>query len=212
MKIAILAAGGRSGRCVVDSALSKGLEVSAFVRSDKGGFPQGVKVVQKDIFALNSTDLSGFDVIVDAFAEWQDLSLHLKHIKHLSQILAGNKARFIVVGGAGSLYMDKSHTTRLMDTPDFPKEYLGVAEATADVLGFLRTQDNLNWLYVSPAAVYDPEGVASGYTIIGEEFALNAKNQSYLSYKDLGAAVADIAQAADFESKYAKKRISLLSK
>ena len=85
-------------------------------------------------FALEKADLQGFDVIIDAFGEWQDLSLHKKHIEFLDKILQGNSAKLVVVGGAGSLYMDKSHTTRLMDTPDFPKEYMGVAEATAEVL------------------------------------------------------------------------------
>ena len=214
MKIAILCASGKSGRCVLEAALRANLEIVAFVRNRaKADFPANVKLVEKDIFALDSQDLQGFDVIVDAFAEWVNLELHIKHIKHLVQILQGNKARFIIVGGAGSLYMESSHTTSLMDTPDFPAEYLGVAKATADVLAFIRTQDSLNWLYISPAAIYDFEGAESGkYEIIGEEFKLNAQNQSYISYKDYALALIEIATNTNFESKYAKRRISLLAK
>ena len=214
MKIAVLCANGRSGKCVVDEALKKGLKISAFVRdSKKATFNPSVAIIERDIFNLDSKDLMGFDIIVDAFGELVDLSLHLKHIQHLANILQDNKARLVIIGGAGSLYMDKTHTTRLMDTKDFPQEYMGVAKATAEVLDFIRTQNKLNWLYISPAAIYDFEGERSGeYEIIGEEFATNTQGQSYISYKDYALALIDIATSKDFDVMYRQKRISLLAK
>ena len=147
MKIAVLCANGKAGKLIVGEAINKGLEVSAFVRdSSKARFDNKVCVVQKDIFTLESSDLQGFDVIVDAFGEWQNLSLHKAHIEHLVQILAGNSAKFLVVGGAGSLYMDKEHTVMFMDTPDFPQEYIPVAKATAEVLEVLRPNNKINWV------------------------------------------------------------------
>ena len=125
MKIAVLCANGKAGKLIVEEAINKGLEVSVFVwDSNKARFDSKVCVVQKNIFTLESSDLQGFDVIIDVFGEWQNLSLHKAHMEHLVQILSGNRAKFLVVGGAGSLYMDTSHATMLMDTPDFPKEYL----------------------------------------------------------------------------------------
>jgi putative NADH-flavin reductase len=35
--------------------------------------------------------------------------------------------RLIVVGGAGSLFVDENNTTRLLDTPEFPKEFYPTA-------------------------------------------------------------------------------------
>lgn len=122
MKIAVLAASGRAGRLITEEALNRGYSVSAFVRNAekaKDLAQKGASVVQKDIFALSSADLQGFDVIINAFGEWEDFSLYKKQGAHLASILAGNKARFLAVGGAGGLYIDKSHTTRLMDTPSF---------------------------------------------------------------------------------------------
>lgn len=99
MKIAVLCANGKAGKLIVEEAINKGLEVSAFVRdSSKARFDSKVRVVQKDIFALESSDLQGFDVIIDAFGEWQNLSLHKAHMEHLVQILSGNSAKFLVVG------------------------------------------------------------------------------------------------------------------
>lgn len=196
MKIAVLAASGKAGRLITEEALNRGYSVSAFVRNAQKLTPKAnLSIVQKDIFALTSKDLQGFDVIIDAFGEWKDLSLHKKHAEHLVQILQGNKARFLVVGGAGSLYMDKSHTTKLMDTPTFPDSYQGVAKATAEVLELLRGQKGINWVYVSPPAEFVADGAKSGkYKIIGEEFEVNAKGESKASYADYASAMIDIAE------------------
>ena len=198
MKIAVLAASGRAGRLITEEALNRGYSVSAFVRNAekaKDLAQKGASVVQKDIFALSSADLQGFDVIINAFGEWEDFSLYKKQGAHLAGILAGNKARFLVVGGAGGLYIDKSHTTRLMDTPSFPDAYKGVANAHAELLELLRSQNALNWVYVCPAAEFVADAPKTGkYKIIGEEFETNAKGESKVSYADYASAMLDIAQ------------------
>lgn len=208
MKIAVLGASGKAGRLIVEEAKAKGLEVSAFVRdSKKVSFSNKVHVVQKDIFKLQSSDLQGFDVIIDAFGEWQNLGLHKAHMEHLVKILAGNKAKFLVVGGAGSLYMDTSHTTMLMDTPDFPKEYLPVAKATAEAFDVIRASKDINWVYVSPPAAFIPDAPKSGkYKIIGEEFEVNSKGESKASYADYASAMIEIA----LDSKYSKQRVGVI--
>lgn len=198
MNIAVLAATGKAGRLITLEALSRGHTVSAFVRNAskaKDLEQKGVKVVQKDIFALASSDLSGFDIIIDAFGEWKDLSLHKKHGEHLLKILQGNKARFLVVGGAGTLYMDKSHTTRLMDMPTFPESHRLIAKAGAEVWELIRVEKGVNWVYVSPPAEFVADGAKTGkYKIIGEEFEVNAKGESKGSYADYASAMIDIAQ------------------
>ena len=198
MNIAILAATGKAGRLITLEALQRGHSVSAFVRSaDKAKdlADKGAQIIQKDIFALSQSDLSGFDVVISAFGEWKDLSLYKKHGAHLAKILAGNKARLLVVGGAGSYYMDKSHSTRLMDTPNFPQAYKGVANAHAELLELLRGSKNLNWVYVSPPAEFVADAPKSGkYKIIGEEFEVNDKGESKGSYADYASAMIDIAQ------------------
>lgn len=204
-KVAVLAANGKSGSLITKEALKQGYDVTAFVRK---GVNADAKTIIKDIFELESADLYGFDYIIDAFAQWQDLELHLKHIKHLAKILSNSKAKLIVVGGAGSLYMDKEHKVRLMDSADFPKEYLGVARATAEVLDFLREQRDFKWLYISPAAVFNYEGELKEYEMIGEEFKANSKGESKISYKTYAKALIDNA----FKDELTFKRISFIEK
>ncbi|MWV61806.1 NAD(P)H-binding protein [Helicobacter saguini] len=219
-KVAVLAASGKAGFLILKECVNAGFSVTAIVRNAKKLQDLAKKnkldskkfsVKQKDIFALDSKDLSGFDSIVDAFGEVKDPSLFVKHIQHLHDILKGNPARLIIVGGAGSLYLDKSHTKQLFDTPDFPKEYLPVAKAHGEVLDFLRAQDSkagaINWVYVSPPADFRFDGVKSGkYKIIGEEFETNSKGESAGSYADYALAIVDIIK----DSKINKQRVGVI--
>ncbi|BEJ86435.1 hypothetical protein B10525_15680 [Campylobacter jejuni] len=72
----------------------------------------------------------------------------------MSKILQGSKAKLFVIWGIGSLYMDENHTTRLMDIPDFLKEYLDIAKASAEVLEILRNEKGFKWVYVSTSAIF----------------------------------------------------------
>ena len=208
MKIAVLCASGKAGKLIVEEAINKGLEVSAFVRdSSKARFDSKVCVVQKDIFTLESSDLQGFDVIIDAFGEWQNLSLHKAHMEHLVQILSGNRAKFLAVGGAGSLYRETRHTTMLVYTLDLLNGYLAVARATTEAFNVIKVSKCINWVYVSPPAVFIPDAPKSGkYKIIGEEFELNSKGESKISYADYAIAMIEIA----LNSTYSKQRVGVI--
>ena len=110
---------------------------------------------------------------------------------HLLNLLEGTSTRLIIVGGAGTLFVD-SKGTMLMDTPDFPPEYMGVARATAESYFELKGSANVLWTYVSPAADYDENGAHTGkYVLGGDDLILNSKNESYISYADLALAIID---------------------
>ena len=110
---------------------------------------------------------------------------------HLVNLLEGTSTRLIVVGGAGTLFID-SKGTMLMDTPGFPPEYMGVAKATAESYFELKGSTNVLWTYVSPAGDYDANGARTGkYVLGGDDLILNSKNESYISYADLALAIID---------------------
>ena len=115
MKIAVVAANGREGQLVVKEAVERGHDVTAVVRGDNKTVAKNVVV--KDLFNLTAADLAGFDVVVDAFGAWtpEMLPQHSSSLKHLCDILSGVNTRLIVVGGAGSLYVNPEHTTQLKD-------------------------------------------------------------------------------------------------
>lgn len=202
-KVAIIGANGLSGTNIVKEALDQGYDVTAIVRN-KEYKNDKTKVIYKDIFELTRTDLKEFDVVISAFAAWtpQTFGLHKKVAKHLADILSNTKTRLFIVGGAGTLYIDKTLTTMLMDTPQFPNEYLAVAKATAQSYYELKDRKDVLYTYVSPAAEYDANGDRTGsYTLGNDMLILNKKGQSYISYADLAIAIIDEIKNEQFIQK-----------
>lgn len=195
MKIGVIAANGKEGRLIVKEALDRGMDVTAIVRS--ANKTEAKQVIRKDIMDLTKDDLKDFDVVVDAFGVWDEtkMNLHSVTLNHLADILSGTSTRLLVVGGAGSLYTDKTHTMKLSETPDFPKEYLPVANGMGKALEELRKRNDVKWTYMSPAAEFDAEGKRTGsYVLAGEEFTTNEKGESYISYADYAIAMVDEAE------------------
>jgi putative NADH-flavin reductase len=208
MRIAVIGGNGRAGSLIVKEALSRGHEVTAIVRkaSDLGN----AKVIIKDLFDLNYEDLKGYDVIVDAFGAWtpETIPQHITATKHLCDILSGKENRLLIIGGAGSLYVDPEHTTLLMDTPDFPDTFKPLARAQGEALADIRQRDDVRWTVLSPAADFRADGERTGrYKLGGEELTLSGKGESQISYADYAIALVDEAENA----KHIKARFSVVA-
>ena len=207
MKIAVVAANGRVGKLVVKEALDRGLDVTAFTRGENK--TAAVKNVQKDIMDLTKADLAGFDAVVDAFGAWEPDKLdgHVKTSQHLCDLLAGTDARLLIVGGAGSLYVNPEHTACVSDGPDFPDVFLPLAKAQAEELAQLRKRDDVKWTFLSPAGDFQAEGERSGkYILAGEELTLNSRGESIISYADYAIAMIDEVTKGD----HIRQRISVV--
>ena len=194
MKIAVVCANGKAGRLIVKEAMGRGLDVTAVVRGENhSGAP---KAICKDLFDLEAADLAGFDVVIDAFGAWTDETypLHSSTLKHLCDILSGTKPRLLVVGGAGSLYVNPEHTVQVADGPDFPDVFKPLAAAMAKALTELRERRDVKWTYISPAGDFQAEGERTGsYILGGEELTLNSRGESVISYADYAIAMVDEA-------------------
>ena len=119
MKMAVVCANGKAGKWIVKEAMARGLDVTAVVRGENR--TEAKQALVKDLYDLTAEDLKGFDVVVDAFGAWtpETLPQHSTSLKHLCDILSGTDVRLLVVGGAGSLYVNPEHTAQVMDGPDF---------------------------------------------------------------------------------------------
>lgn len=192
MKIAVVCANGKAGKLIVKEAVARGLEVTAVVRGENQ--TEAKNVIVKDLYDLTSEDLKDFDVVVDAFGAWveEDLPQHSTSLKHLCDILSGSNTRLLIVGGAGSLYVNPEHTVCVADGPDFPDAFKPLAAAMAKALNELRNRNDVNWTYISPAGDFQAEGERSGaYILGGEELTLNDKGESIISYADYAIAMVD---------------------
>lgn len=194
MKIAILGATGKEGSLIVTEAKKRGMDTVAIVR-DASKITDGTPVIEKDVYQLTTEDIKDIDVLVSALGFWTDVDKFSTSTTHLINILSNQKTRLLVVGGAGSLYVNPEHTIQLKDTPDFPEAYHALATAMGKGLDLLKESTNVNWSYISPAAQFDAEGVATGnYTIAGEELVTNKDGKSYISYADYAVAMVDEAE------------------
>lgn len=209
MKIAVVAANGKEGRLIVKEAAERGFDVTAVVRSENRTVAD--KVIKKDLFDLTAEDLKGFDAVVDAFGAWTEETLpqHSTSLAHLCDILSGTETRLLVVGGAGSLYVDPEHTAQVADGPDFPDAFKPLATAMAKALSELRKRSDVKWTYISPAADFQADGERTGeYVLAGEELTLNDRGESVISYADYAIAMVDEIERGD----HIQQRISVVRK
>ncbi|AJS59517.1 NAD(P)-dependent oxidoreductase [Paenibacillus sp. IHBB 10380] len=194
MNIGIIGANGKAGSLIAKEAKSRGHKVTAIVRDANKLADQEIAVVEKDIFDLNSADIQSLDVVVNAFgAPAGQEHLHVEAGKVLIEAAKGSpKTRLVVVGGAGSLYVDEAQTIRLVDTPEFPVEYAATANNQAKNLEDLQNSKGIDWTFISPAAFFNPDGKRTGSYQKGKDnLMVNAKGDSYISYADYAIAVLD---------------------
>lgn len=192
-KVVIFGAGGRAGRAAVGEAHRRGHQVTAVVR-DPAKYADlttdGVRLLAGDV-----TDVShvariaqGHDAAISAVhdAGAQPDAFFTDAARALLDGLArAGVGRLIVVGLASVL--DTASGVALMDTPGYPQEYrffyLGHAAGT-DVLRAAATE--LDWLVVSPAGDFEPDGVRTGrYRTAAAEVG------SRISYADFAVALLD---------------------
>ena len=209
MKVAVVAANGKAGKLIVKEAVDRGMDVTAVVRGENKTAAD--HVIQKDLFDLTKEDLAGFDAVVDALGVWTPDAVHMIYdaVTYLSDVLKGTDTRLLVVGGAGSLFVDPEHTKTVVDVTPFPEEAMPVVNAHGKALEELRKIDDVNWVYVSPAGDFQADGERTGkYKLGGDELTLNSKGESVLSYADYAIAMVDEIENGD----HIRQRISVVQK
>ena len=208
MKIAVICANGKEGQLIVKEALRRNLDVTAVVRGENKS--EATNVISKDLFDLTQDDLAGFDVVIDAFGAWtpDTLPQHSTSLKHLCDIVSNTTTRLLVVGGAGSLYINPEHTVQVMDGADFPDIFKPLASNMGKALNELRERNDVKWTYISPAGDFQADGERTGkYILGGEELVLNSKGESVISYADYAIAMIDEATKGN----HINQRISVVA-
>lgn len=209
MNVAVVCANGRTGQLVVKEAVDRGMEVTAIARGEnKSVAPRSIS---KDVFDLTADDLSDFDAVVDAFGAWTPETIPgiPAAMKHLADLVAGTDTRLLVVGGAGSLFVNPEHTVTLDMGPDFPEDWKPLSAAHGEGLADLRARTDVKWTYVSPAADFQADGPRTGsYILGGEELTLSEDGVSEVSYADYAIAMVDEIEAGE----HVCERISVVRK
>lgn len=190
MKIGIIGASGKAGSTILTEARMRHHDVTAIIRNRDKITKEHVNILEKEVFDLTRHDLHHFDVVVNAFGSHPgEEHLHVEFGRFLISLLEGSRTKLFVVGGAGSLFIDGK--TRLIDIPDYPKEYREIAIQQLQNLVDLQNS-SIKWTFLSPSALFDSDGPRTGHYILGKDhLLLNSQQISYVSYADYAVAVLD---------------------
>ena len=193
MRIGIIGATGKVGNLVLEEAIDREHDVTAIVRNASELSNSNINVLEKEIYDITAEDLKDLDVVVNAFgAPLGEEEAHVTAGRALIEALKGTDTRAIIVGGAGSLYVDKAQTTKLIDTPEFPEIFVPTAKGQGRNLQDLEATQGIIWTFLSPSADFNAEGVRTGSYQSGKDNLLvNSNGNSYISYADFAIAILD---------------------
>jgi len=192
MKVVLFGASGMIGSRILQELVSRGHQVTAVVRNPEKVTATGVTVVKGDVTDAASVAAAahGAEAAISAYAPPHTaVGTVLTATRSLVAGLdtAGVK-RVLVVGGAGSL--EVAPGVQLVDAPDFPQEWKGIALAHRDVLAILKASD-LEWTYLSPAAFIQPGERTGKFRLGGKQLVTDEKGESRISAEDYAVALVD---------------------
>ena len=138
MKVALIGATGFVGAGLLEELLQRGHEVVVLVRHpEKFPVREHVQIIKADVLHADEVRraVAGVDAVISAYnAGWTNPQIYDDFMRGSRAIVEGVKAagvkRYLVVGGAGSLYVNGQ---QLVDSPDFPAAIKPGATAARDM-------------------------------------------------------------------------------
>ena len=191
MKTALIGASGFVGSRILTEALARGHKVTAIVRNPDR-LHRHPKVVAQKADVLDQDGLAALvaahDAVISAYNP--GLSGGDRGVRSIiDAVKQAGVARLLVVGGAGTLEVAPGR--RVLDAPDFPARWRSDALATARFLDALRREPELDWTFLSPAAVLNPGERTGRFRLGGDRLLADESGRSAVSLEDYAVAMID---------------------
>lgn len=202
MDVVVFGASGSVGKEITRELVARGHSVLAVTRG--GGAIDGVDI---PVHSADATDpvqvasvAAGRDAIISAVGPRHGVDDGTKlFVDAAHGLINGARqahvGRVLVVGGAGSL--EVAPGVRLVDTPEFPEEWKQDALAQATSLELYRGVNDLDWTYVSPAALIEAGGRSGHYRTGRDQLLVDEDGESRITYADFASAVVDELEQAN---------------
>lgn len=211
MKIMVIGANGNLGRKVTRQALNRGHEVTAVLYEGETPDPQAV-VLKRSLFDLTAQDIAEEDVIISTYGSGfkADPAVNKRAFLKYIELADGTDKHMIVIGGAGSLFMDSTHSFYEYESENHPEFLKGISMNIKMGIDELKKTKHMNWTVVCPSRNFDLEGPFTGDYLVGTEGEIiyNEQNCSYVTYEDLACAMIDIAE----NNSYQKMQITVATR
>lgn len=197
MKIALVGATGFVGSHILEEALHRKHEVTAIVRRPER-LPVHLGLTAKKGNVLNVDALAslvaGHEAVIAAYNADKDApDVYETMVAGAKAIIAATKKagieRLLVVGGAGSLEIAPGQ--QVIDQHDFPAAWKPGALGTREFLNLLRQEPELEWTFLSPAALLQPGERTGSFRLGADQLLVDAEGQCRISLQDYAVAMID---------------------
>jgi uncharacterized protein len=209
MRVALIGATGFVGSQLLNEALARGHEVTAVVRRVER-LPERPNLTAKQVDIMDvdalAEALSGHEAVIAAFNpdRTQPGDVFERMVDGAKAIVAATKKagvkRLLVVGGAASLEVAPGQ--QLFDLPGFPPEWKAGAGGTRQFLYLLKEEPDLDWTFLSPAAILQPGERTGRFRLGGDQLLVDEKGECRISTADYAVAMIDELE----EPKHTRRR------
>lgn len=195
--VLLIGATGFVGSAVLNELLERGHKVTAVVRNT-AKLPQNelLTAVEQDVSDVEAIAklAEGKDAVISAYNPgWMNPEIEKLITENYPKILEAAKKsgveRLIIVGGAGTLFCALG--LRVVDSGVIPAEIMdGVRPLGNFYLNILTNENDIDWVFFSPAGVLDEEGKKTGIYRLGkDDLIVDAEGNSHISVQDYADAL-----------------------
>ena len=195
--VLLIGAIGFVGSAVLNELVERGHKVTAVVRNvEKIAKNDLVTAVKEDVANVEAIAklAEGKDAIISAYNPgWMNPEIATLIKENYPKILEAAKQsgveRLLIVGGAGTLFCAPG--LRVVDSGVIPAEIMGGVRPLGDFyLNTLMNENDIDWIFFSPAGVFDQEGKKTGnYRLGKDDLIVDAEGNSHISVQDYADAM-----------------------
>lgn len=195
--VLLIGATGFVGSAVLNELVSRGHKVTAVARNiEKVAKSELLDVVKEDVANVDAIAklADGKDAIISAYNPgWTNPDIATLISENYPKILSAAKKsgvkRLLIVGGAGTLFCAPG--LRVVDSGAIPEEIMGGVRPLGDFyLNTLMNEKDIDWVFFSPAGVFDQQGKKTGnYRLGKDDLIVDAEGNSHISLQDYADAM-----------------------
>ena len=212
-EVLLIGATGFVGSAILNELLNRGHKVTAVVRDPaKLEGKAGVTAVKEDVANVDAIAAlaKGKDAVISAYNPgWTNPDIATLITENYPRILNAAKqsgvGRLLIVGGAGTLFCAPG--LRVVDSGAIPEEIMGGVRPLGDFyLNTLMNENDIDWVFFSPAGAFDENGQRTGEFRLGkDDLVVDAEGNSHISVQDYAVAMVNELE----QEKHHKERFTI---
>lgn len=197
--VILIGATGFVGSAILNELVNRGHKVTAVVRDiEKLPKNENIVAVKEDVANVDAIVklAEGKDAIISAYNPgWMNPDIATLIETNYPRILEAAKKsgvkRMLIVGGAGTLFCAPG--LRVVDSGAIPQEIMGGVRPLGDFyLNTLMKENDIDWIFFSPAGAFDNDGKRTGIFRLGkDDLIVDEQGNSHISVQDYAMAMVD---------------------